>query len=73
MARKKYVLVCTQNPQHHKMVERDPWTWVPSQDIVSLMPRDALAVLPTPRQLRACRCHECGAGVVAKEIEAQNG
>lgn len=69
MPHKHYILVCLNNPQHRRVVEQDPWTWVPSQALHSLMPQDALDTRPTPKQLKRYRCEDCGAAMTFQEQE----
>jgi hypothetical protein len=63
----RYILICTNNPDHRRFVERDACTWVPEADLHSLMPQDYLDEQPTPKQLRRYRCQECGATVTLQE------
>jgi hypothetical protein len=65
----RYILVCTTNPEHRRFVEQDRWTWTPSAALHSLMPRDYLDEKPTGKQLKWCRCQECGATVTFREQE----
>jgi hypothetical protein len=69
MPRKGYILICTNNPLHRRFVEHDRWVWVPSADLHSLMPQDYLDAPPTGKQLKRCRCEECGAIVTFRKQE----